>query len=74
MVPEETERSRPPSGHALAFGAFRLFPDRHQLFRGAEPVAIGSRALQILLDLVSHAGELVTKERLIARAWPDTVV
>lgn len=74
MRAEETERSKTASGPALAFGPFRLLPDRHLLFRDAKPVAIGSRALEVLLELVSHAGELVTQEQLIARAWPDTVV
>ena len=35
---------------------------------------MGSRATDILVALVEAAGELVTRDALIARVWPDTVV
>jgi len=38
------------------------------------PVAVGSRGLDILGVLVAKAGELVSKEELIAAVWPGTVV
>jgi DNA-binding winged helix-turn-helix (wHTH) protein len=41
---------------------------------GETPVRLGSRALEILIALVEHAGELVTKGELMARVWPDTFV
>ena len=74
MRTENMDRGKAPPGDVLAFGSFRIHPDRHLLLKGGRPVPIGSRALEILLELVIHAGELVTKEQLIARAWPDTVV
>jgi predicted ATPase/DNA-binding winged helix-turn-helix (wHTH) protein len=37
-------------------------------------VRLGSRAFDILAALVEHAGEVVGKEELIARAWPKTYV
>jgi len=37
-------------------------------------VRLGSRAFDILTALVERAGEVVSKEELIARAWPTTVV
>lgn len=58
----------------LAFGPFRLFPDRGLLLEGDAPVQIGSRALDILVALVERAGEVVTKKELIDRAWPSTTV
>ena len=39
-----------------------------------EPVAIGSRALDILGVLIERAGEVVSKDEIIAAAWPGTVV
>jgi DNA-binding winged helix-turn-helix (wHTH) protein len=39
-----------------------------------EPVAIGSRALNILGVLIERAGEVVSKDEIIAAVWPDTVV
>jgi predicted ATPase/DNA-binding winged helix-turn-helix (wHTH) protein len=58
----------------LAFGPFRLFPDRGLLLEEDAPVRIGSRALDILTALVERAGEVVSKEDLIERAWPNTIV
>jgi predicted ATPase len=37
-------------------------------------VRLGSRALQILVMLIERAGDLVAKEELMARAWPDSCV
>jgi predicted ATPase/DNA-binding winged helix-turn-helix (wHTH) protein len=58
----------------IAFGPFRLHPARHLLLKGLRPVPIGSRALEILIALVDRAGELVTKDRLVAQAWPHSIV
>lgn len=38
------------------------------------PVAIGSRALDVLGVLVARAGELVSRDDIIAAVWPATVV
>jgi len=58
----------------LAFGPFSLFPDQGRLLEGDVPVRIGSRALDILTALVERAGQVVSKEELIERAWPNTLV
>ncbi|WP_136623722.1 ATP-binding protein [Bradyrhizobium centrolobii] len=44
------------------------------LLKGHEPVAIGSRALDILIALVERAGEVVSRRELVGRVWPDVVV
>jgi predicted ATPase/DNA-binding winged helix-turn-helix (wHTH) protein len=59
---------------SLAFGPYRLDRERRRLFRGAEPVQVGSRALEILIALTDRCGELVSKEELFARAWPRLTV
>jgi TolB-like protein len=41
---------------------------------GDVPVPLGSRAFDLLLALVEAGGELVTKEALLRRAWPDAIV
>jgi adenylate cyclase len=38
------------------------------------PVAIGSRALDILGVLIARAGEVVSKDEIIGAVWPATVV
>jgi predicted ATPase len=59
---------------AFAFGRFRLMPAQRLLLEDGKPLRLGSRALDILTALVEHAGETIRSDRLIARAWPDTVV
>lgn len=63
-----------PGALEFAFGPFRLFPAQRILMRAAQPVVLGSRAREILLVLVEHAGKLVKKSELRERVWPDTVV
>src|SRR5215472_13382953 len=58
----------------FVFGSFRLVPAQRMLLDDGKQVRLGSRALDILTALVERAGETIPKERLIARAWPDTVV
>ena len=53
--------------HALSFDPFRLLPERRLLLEGDKPVRLGSRALDILVALVEHPGEVVGKNELIAR-------
>jgi predicted ATPase/DNA-binding winged helix-turn-helix (wHTH) protein len=66
------------AGHQTAreitFGPFRLQPERQLLLEGERAVRIGGRALEILLALVERPGELLTKDELVARAWPTVVV
>jgi TolB-like protein len=38
------------------------------------PIMIGSRALEILAVLVARSGELVTRDEVIKKVWPATVV
>jgi predicted ATPase/DNA-binding winged helix-turn-helix (wHTH) protein len=56
------------------FGAFELLVRRQLLVHAGAPVRVGSRALALLTALVAGAGDLVTKEKLIAAAWPTTFV
>src|SRR5271167_4188616 len=57
-----------------AFGPFRLDPDTEILFRGAEPVPLGSRAVSLLRVLVERPGVPVSKHSLIEAAWSGLVV
>jgi TolB-like protein len=53
-----------------AFGPFRLDVAAGILFRGAEPVALGRRAVALLHVLVEGARTPISKGRLIESAWP----
>src|SRR5438034_51102 len=39
-----------------------------------KPVDLESKPLDILLQLLLHAGEVVTKEELLESGWPDVMV
>src|SRR5215467_3559026 len=58
----------------ISFGRFRFDLTRRELRRGASPVRLGSRALDILCVLASAGGAVVSKDELIARVWPRVVV
>src|ERR1700750_473248 len=70
-----TERRATTSSQpAIPSGPYRLVAAQRLLLEGDQPVRLGSRAFDILTALVERAGEVVTKEELIARAWPATFV
>src|SRR5262245_32148611 len=56
------------------FGEFELLVRRQLLVHAGARVRVGSKALSILTTLVQGAGDLVTKEKLIAATWPNTFV
>ncbi|WP_454765959.1 ATP-binding protein [Cupriavidus campinensis] len=64
----------PAAGHAYRFGGFTLRPARRELIADGAPVALGSRAFDILTALVQRAGQVVTRDELTALAWPRMVV
>jgi predicted ATPase/DNA-binding winged helix-turn-helix (wHTH) protein len=61
-------------GRVISFGQFRLYPTQRKLLEADKPVRIGSRALDILIMLVERPGQLLSKDELMARVWPDTIV
>ena len=38
------------------------------------PIPIGTRALEVLGVLVAHSGDLVTRDEIIKKVWPGTIV
>ena len=62
------------TAEVIAFGPFRLFPTQFLLLEGDNPVQLGSRALEILIVLLERPYELVSKQELIARVWPNIFV
>lgn len=63
-----------PVPKEIAFGPFRLLPGQFLLLEGDKPVHLGSRALQILVVLLERPSELVSKQQLMSRVWPDVFV
>jgi len=58
----------------FSFGPFCLLPTQRLLLESGKPLRLGSRALDILITLVERPGELVSKEELMARVWPNMFV
>jgi predicted ATPase/DNA-binding winged helix-turn-helix (wHTH) protein len=56
---------------AIIFGPFRLLPNSRLLERDGSPVHIGGRALDILIALAEHPGEVLDKRDLLKRVWAD---
>jgi predicted ATPase/DNA-binding winged helix-turn-helix (wHTH) protein len=56
------------------FGPFRVIASKRLLLNKDEPVALGGRALDILIALLERAGEVVSHKELVKRAWPDVLV
>ncbi|MDP9890941.1 putative ATPase/DNA-binding winged helix-turn-helix (wHTH) protein [Variovorax boronicumulans] len=56
------------------FGAFSLWENAPRLERDGQPVRLGSRAIGLLVALVGRAGEVISKDELLAAVWPDTAV
>ncbi len=59
---------------AVRFGPYRTYPGQRLILEADRPLRLGRRAMDILLILLEHAGQLVSKQELIARVWPDSVV
>jgi DNA-binding winged helix-turn-helix (wHTH) protein len=58
----------------LSFGSFCLDLENQWLWRDEQPVTLTPKALAVLCYLVERAGQLVTKEDLLANLWPETVM
>jgi eukaryotic-like serine/threonine-protein kinase len=61
-------------GHLYEFGPFRIDPDKQTLSRGGELIALTPKTFQLLLVLLQHGNETVTKDELMKSLWPDTFV
>ncbi|MFY0728775.1 ATP-binding protein [Pseudomonas sp. NFX15] len=59
---------------AIHFGPYRVYPGQRLVMEAGQPLRLSRRALAILLILLEHAGNVVSKQQLIARVWPNSVV
>lgn len=58
----------------LEFGRFRVDPEQRQLLRDQQPILLSPKTFELLLVLVQHSGQVVLKDDLMKRLWPDTFV
>jgi DNA-binding winged helix-turn-helix (wHTH) protein len=62
------------NGVMLEFGRFRVLLRQRQLLADGAPVALGTRAFDLLMVLLEANGSLVTKDELLRLVWPGIVV
>ncbi|MGV6394315.1 ATP-binding protein [Pseudomonas caspiana] len=58
----------------ISLGQASVSLELREVFRNGEPLRVGTRAFDILELLISCPGQLVTKDEILQRVWPDTVV
>lgn len=58
----------------FVFGPFRLDASQRRIEKDGNPVQLSARAFDLLLTLIRHAGDVVSKSDLIARTWPGSSV
>jgi DNA-binding winged helix-turn-helix (wHTH) protein len=71
---ENQTRSANATPADVSFGPFRLLSSQFLLLEGDKPVPLGSRALELLIALLERHGELISKQDLMARVWPNVFV
>ncbi len=59
---------------SISFGRFRILPHRRMLLADDKPIRLGGRAFDLLMVLIETPGAVVSKDDLMARAWPDRAV
>jgi predicted ATPase/DNA-binding winged helix-turn-helix (wHTH) protein len=68
------EQAGSSSANRIVFGSFELNVTERALKKADEAIPLGARAFDILIALIDRAGEVVTKNELMAKAWPDVTV
>src|ERR1700675_2194095 len=56
-------------GQRLSFGEFELAPGARALWHCGQPVRLGSRALDILINLASRPGQILSRDELTQLVW-----
>ena len=64
----------PPEAQIFVFEGFQLDVARRKLTGPDGPIEVPSRAFEVLLYMVAHAGDLLEKATILKAVWPTTVV
>jgi len=65
------------NGHlrkVLEFESFRFYPAERLLEQGGKRIRLTPRLMDLLILLLDHRGELVTKETILQTLWPNSFV
>ncbi len=58
----------------IRFGPFELDTKAGELWKGARRIRLQDKPLRLLLALIEQRGEIVTRDELRERLWPDNIV
>ena len=74
MTDVDAEQPGDERGRAYVFAGCRLEPDRFELWRADQRVAIQPKPFALLLTLLRRRARTVSKRELMQLLWPDVVV
>ena len=63
--------SREGADAPIVLGDLKVDPLRHTVTRGGQPLALTSREHQLLLLLLHHRPEVVSREQILREIWPE---
>jgi two-component system response regulator RegX3 len=64
-------RARPSAPAEVVIGPLRVEPGARRAFLDGAELSLSRKEFDLLAELVTHAGEVVTREDLIARVWDE---
>ncbi len=73
-MPARTASPAAPNDRRWRFGGYVLWAGQRRLERHGQAVRMGFRTFELLLQLVKRAGEVVSKQELLATVWAGVVV
>ncbi|MEY4359068.1 MAG: hypothetical protein RLZZ631_554, partial [Cyanobacteriota bacterium] len=64
------EKGRPPADR-LSLGDLSLVPSRHEVRRGQRLVPLTAREYALLLLLMEHSGQVLSRDQILRQVWHD---
>ncbi|MEN9388854.1 MAG: hypothetical protein RLZZ255_1830 [Cyanobacteriota bacterium] len=64
------DKGRPPEDR-FSLGDLSLIPSRHEVRRGQRLVALTAREYALLLLLIEHSGQVLSRDQILRQVWHD---
>lgn len=64
------EKGRPPADR-LSLGDLTVVPSRHEVRRGQRLLALTAREYALLLLLMEHSGQVLSRDQILRQVWHD---
>src|SRR5438045_1830071 len=74
IVGPPPDSSADDSADSFSFGRFELRGAQRQLLQDGMPLTLGARAFDVLRQLITHRGRVVSRGELMDAVWPGVVV